>query len=195
VKPGVAVITPNPFAVGGARWNVLAGYGAKSNKGADKAAGVAFLDALFGNVPVQDTSARASLQTFTGGKGDAILAYENEAIFARQHGQELDYTIPDSTILIENPIAVTKNSAHPAQAKAFLDFARGSADSPRTGTGRPYCRRPTFPYRACSPSRTFWSSVNKELRPATGIVAGIEQKRREDFMRRSTDPIPGKTAS
>ncbi|WP_433438118.1 sulfate ABC transporter substrate-binding protein [Nonomuraea sp. CA-141351] len=121
-KPGVEVITPNPFTSGGARWNVMAGYGAKSNKGADKQTGVNYLNALFANVPVQDDSARKSLQTFSSGKGDAILAYENEAIFAQQNNQPLDYTVPDSTILIENPVAVTKNSAHPNEAKAFLKF-------------------------------------------------------------------------
>ncbi|MEV0234564.1 sulfate ABC transporter substrate-binding protein [Nonomuraea sp. NPDC050786] len=122
IKPGVEVITPNPFTSGGARWNVMAGYGAKSNKGADKQAGVGYLNSLFAKVPVQDDSARKSLQTFSSGKGDAILAYENEAIFAQQNNQPLDYTVPDSTILIENPVAVTKNSAHPNEAKAFLKF-------------------------------------------------------------------------
>ncbi|MFI0409434.1 sulfate ABC transporter substrate-binding protein [Actinomadura sp. 3N508] len=124
-KPGVEVITPNPFTSGGARWNVLAGYGAKANKGTNKAAGTAYLHALFKNVPVQDSSARKSLQTFAGGKGDVLLAYENEAIFAKQSNQPLDYTVPDSTILIENPVAVTKKSEHPAEAKAFLKFLYG----------------------------------------------------------------------
>ncbi|MEU7936101.1 sulfate ABC transporter substrate-binding protein [Microbispora bryophytorum] len=122
VKPGVEVITPNPFTSGGARWNLLAGYGAKSNKGADQAAGLAYLDALLKNVPVQDDSGRKSLQTFTGGKGDAIITYENEAIFAQQNNQEIDYTVPDSTLQIENPVAVTKNSAHPQEAAAFLTY-------------------------------------------------------------------------
>jgi sulfate/thiosulfate-binding protein len=124
-KPGIEVLTPNPFTSGGARWNVMAAYGAASGKGADHAAGVAYLDRLFDHVPVQDDSARKSLQTFTGGKGDAILAYENEAIFARQKGQALDYTIPASTLLIENPAAVTTNSAHPEEARAFLAFLHG----------------------------------------------------------------------
>jgi sulfate/thiosulfate-binding protein len=122
--PGVEVITPNPFTSGGARWNVLAAYGAARDVGADQAAGVAYLNALFANVPVQDDSARKSLQTFAGGKGDAILAYENEAIFANQNGQELEYTVPDETILIENPVAVTETSEHPDEAQAFLDFLR-----------------------------------------------------------------------
>jgi sulfate transport system substrate-binding protein len=123
-KDGVEVITPNPFTSGGARWNVLAAYGAASDVGKDKAAGVAYLNALFKNVPVQDDSARKALQTFAGGKGDAMLAYENEAIFANQNGQKLEYTVPDETILIENPVAVTKTSKHAEEAQAFVDFLR-----------------------------------------------------------------------
>ncbi|MEU5992365.1 sulfate ABC transporter substrate-binding protein [Spirillospora sp. NPDC047418] len=125
LKPGVQVITPNPFTSGGAQWNIMAAYGAKANKGADKAAGTAYLHALFKNVPVQDSSARKALQTFSGGKGDVMLAYENEAIFAKQNNQPLDYTVPDATLLIENPVAVTKKSEHPAEAQAFLKYLYG----------------------------------------------------------------------
>jgi sulfate transport system substrate-binding protein len=122
IKPGVQVITPNPFTSGGARWNILAAYGAVSDKGANEKAGLDYLNQLFHHVPVQDDSGRKSLQTFTGGKGDAFISYENEALNAQHNGQALDYTVPSSTILIENPIAVTKDSAHPAEAKAFVDF-------------------------------------------------------------------------
>jgi sulfate/thiosulfate transport system substrate-binding protein len=123
-QDGVEVITPNPFTSGGARWNVLAAYGAASDVGKDEAAGVKYLNDLFKNVPVQDDSARKALQTFAGGKGDAMLAYENEAIFANQNGQKLEYTVPDETILIENPVAVTKTSKHAEEAQAFVDFLR-----------------------------------------------------------------------
>src|SRR6266498_1845790 len=84
----------------------------------------AYLLQLFKNVPVQDKSAREALQTFVGGKGDAMIAYENEAIAAQQAGQPVDYVIPDQTILIENPIAVVTRSKHQAQARAFVDFLR-----------------------------------------------------------------------
>jgi sulfate transport system substrate-binding protein len=123
-QPGIEVITPNPFTSGGARWNVLAAYGAASDVGENHEGGVAYLNDLFKNVPVQDDSARKSLQTFAGGKGDAILAYENEAFFANQNGQKLEYTVPDETILIENPVAVTESSEHPEEAQAFLDYLR-----------------------------------------------------------------------
>jgi len=66
-KSGVEVITPNPFTSGGARWNVLAGYGAESNVNQNEQAGVDYLNKLFQNVPVQDDSARVSLQTFASG--------------------------------------------------------------------------------------------------------------------------------
>jgi sulfate transport system substrate-binding protein len=123
-RPGVEVITPNPFTSGGARWNVMAAYGAASDKGKAEQAGADYLNRLFANVPVQDDSARKSLQTFSSGKGDAILAYENEAIFAQQKGVPLDYLIPDQTILIENPVAVVAASKHPTEARAFLDYLR-----------------------------------------------------------------------
>jgi len=124
VRDGVEVITPNPFTSGGARWNVMAAYGAQLEQGKSKAEAIAYLRKLFHNVPVQDKSARESLQTFAGGKGDVLIAYENEAITAQQKGEELEYVIPDETILIENPIAVVSESKHPEQAKAFVDYAR-----------------------------------------------------------------------
>jgi sulfate transport system substrate-binding protein len=65
---GVEVITPNPFTSGGARWNVMAAYGAKSAKGTKDQAGLDYLNTLFGkHVPVQVDCARKSLQTFVGG--------------------------------------------------------------------------------------------------------------------------------
>ena len=74
---------------------------------------------------MQDKSAREALQTFVGGKGDVLIAYENEAITAQQKGEDVDYVVPDETILIQNPIAVTSDGKSPTEAKAFVDFARG----------------------------------------------------------------------
>jgi sulfate/thiosulfate transport system substrate-binding protein len=127
VKPGVDVITPNPFSSGSARWNIMGAYGSQTQTGKSEQQGLDFLSKLLANVSVQDDSGRAALQTFTGGKGDVLISYENEAIFAQQNGQDVDYVVPDNTLLIENPAAVTSTSKHPKQAKAFLDFVRSDA--------------------------------------------------------------------
>ena len=119
-KPGVEVVTPNPFTSGGARWNVMAGYGAQLEQGKSPDEGREYLRDLFANVAVQDKSARESLTTFAAGKGDVLLAYENEAIFAQRQGEPLDYVVPDETILIENPVAVTEDASDAAQG--FVDF-------------------------------------------------------------------------
>jgi sulfate transport system substrate-binding protein len=183
-KPGVEVITPNPFTSGGARWNVLAAYGAISKVDKDRPAGVEYLHALFKNVPVQDESARKALQTFTSGKGDAMIAYENEAIFAQQAGQKLDYVVPDDTILIENPVAVTKNSKHPAEAKAFLDFLHTPAAQAifvKNGyrpviEGVPGADFPKPPGLFAIKDLGGWKKANKEFfDPNTGIMADVEK--------------------
>jgi sulfate/thiosulfate transport system substrate-binding protein len=162
VKPGVQVITPNPFSSGGARWNVMAAYGAQIKAGKTPDQAVAYLEQLFRNVPVQDKSAREALQTFVGGKGDVMIAYENEAIAAQQANQPIEYVIPDQTILIENPIAVTSKSKHPAEARRSSTSCarpRASRSSPRRATGRSTRRRPaptgSPSPRACSPSTTW----------------------------------------
>jgi sulfate/thiosulfate-binding protein len=123
LQEGVEVITPNPFTSGGAQWNIMAAYGAQLEEGASDEEAIDYLRELFvEHVPVQDKSARESLQTFIAGKGDVLLAYENEAIFAQQADQPLEYVVPDETILIENPVAVVSKSEDPEAAQAFVDY-------------------------------------------------------------------------
>ncbi len=117
----VEVLTPNPFTSGGARWNLMAAYGNQTlTEGKSEEEGLQYISDLLANVEVQDESARDALGTFLGGKGDVLLAYENEAIAAQDAGEELDYVVPDSTILIETPAAVTTEADDSAQA--FLDY-------------------------------------------------------------------------
>jgi sulfate/thiosulfate-binding protein len=123
VKDDVEVITPNPFTSGGAQWNVAAAYGAQLEAGKSKDEALEYLRGLFANVPVQPKGARESLQVFQAGKGDVLIAYENEARLAQANGEPIEYVIPESTILIENPIAITKDSGNPTAAQAFADFA------------------------------------------------------------------------
>jgi sulfate/thiosulfate transport system substrate-binding protein len=185
IKPGVEVITPNPFTSGGARWNVMAAYGAQLEQGKSKQQALDYLKKLFEHVPVQDKSARESLQTFVGGKGDVLLAYENEAITAQQKAQSIDYAIPDQTILIQNPAAVTKDSKHSTEAKAFLDFLRTTrAQNIYAGKGyRPVVASLVDKKKFPTPPGLFkidkvggWSKVKDEFfDPQKGFLVDIEK--------------------
>jgi sulfate/thiosulfate transport system substrate-binding protein len=118
----VEVLEPNPFTSGGAKWNIMAAYGAQLEQGKSPEQAKQYLADLFENVPVLDKSARESLQTFSSGKGDVLLGYENEAILAQHQGEELDYVVPEETILIENPVAVVNETDEPTLAQSFVDF-------------------------------------------------------------------------
>jgi sulfate transport system substrate-binding protein len=121
LKPGVEVLTPNPFSSGAAKWNLLAGYGYAGDGGKDPEAGLAYLRELITkHVKVQDKSGREALQNFLGGNGDVLLSYEYEAITANKNGEKLEYVIPDDTIKINIDIATTKDA--PEQAASFVDY-------------------------------------------------------------------------
>jgi sulfate/thiosulfate transport system substrate-binding protein len=122
VRDDTEVITPNPFTSGGARWNLMAAYGSQIAQGKSEAEALDFVRQILEHTPVQDASARDSLQTFIGGKGDAFLSYENEAIGAINAGEELEYIVPDQTILIETKTAVTEEADDPEAAQAFIDW-------------------------------------------------------------------------
>jgi sulfate/thiosulfate transport system substrate-binding protein len=184
IKPGIEVIEPNPFTSGGARWNVMAAYGAQLKRGKTHEQAVEYLNELFRHVSVQDKSARESLQTFSGGKGDVLLAYENEAILAKEKGEEIDYVVPQQTILIENPVAVTKDA--PPQAGAFLDFLRSPAAQRVFGKAgyRPVDASLADEFQFPLPVGLFtikhvggWDEVQKKFFDREdGIMAGIQRE-------------------
>ncbi len=120
VEPGVGIVTPNPGSSGSARWNILAGYGHVLANGGSEADADAFVTKLFENVVALPGSGRDATTAFLSGTGDVLLSYENEAILARQNGEDIDYIVPDTTLLIENPGAVLVD-ADPA-AQDWLDF-------------------------------------------------------------------------
>jgi sulfate/thiosulfate transport system substrate-binding protein len=123
VKPGVKIVTPNPASSGSAKWNILAAYGHVIANGGSPAAAKAYLKKFFGNVASLPGSGRDATTAFLGGTGDVLLSYENEAILARQSGSKLDYIVPDQTLLIQNPGAVTTKAG--STAKKFLTFLTG----------------------------------------------------------------------
>jgi sulfate transport system substrate-binding protein len=110
VKPGVAVITPNPKTSGGARWNYLAawGYALKQN-GGDEAKARGYITALFRNVPVLDSGARGATTTFVQrGLGDVFLSWENEAFLALKEfgADKFEIVTPPLSILAEPSVTI-----------------------------------------------------------------------------------------
>jgi len=130
VKPGVAVITPNPKTSGGARWNHLAAYGyALRQPGGNEATAKEFLRKLYKNVPVLDSGARGATTTFVErGIGDVLIAWENEALLAiKELGPgKVELVAPSTSILAEPPVAVVDKVAdkHGTRkvAEAYLNF-------------------------------------------------------------------------
>lgn len=120
VKPGVEIVTPNPASSGGARWNTLAAWGHVVAQGGTEEDARAYLTAYFQHAVALPSSARDALTAFTEGTGDVLVSYENEAILARQNGEAVDYIVPDQTLLIETPAAVTVDA--PPGASQFLDY-------------------------------------------------------------------------
>ena len=181
----VDVLEPNPFTSGGAKWNIMAAYGAQLEQGKSPQEAEQYIADLFKHVSVLDKSARESLATFSSGKGDVLLGYENEAITAQKADVDLDYVIPDQTILIQNPAAVTKDSKNAEKAKAFLDWLI-TPEAQKIYASKGYrsvlpdlVDKTTYP----DPQKLFkidefggWSKVNDEFfDPEKGSVAAIEK--------------------
>jgi len=129
IKPGVAVITPNPKTSGGARWNYLAAWGFAQKKFGSAEKAKKFVTDLYQNVPVLDTGARGSTVTFVERSvGDVLIAWENEAFLAlREFGpKKFEIVAPSTSILAEPPVAVVDSvvdkRATRAAAEAYLKY-------------------------------------------------------------------------
>jgi sulfate/thiosulfate-binding protein len=130
VKPGIAVITPNPKTSGGARWNHLAAWGyALRQPGGSEATARDFIGKLYKNVPVLDSGARGATTTFVErGIGDVLLAWENEALLAiKELGPDkVEIVAPSVSILAEPPVSVVDKVVEKrgtrTVAEAYLQF-------------------------------------------------------------------------
>ncbi|MBK5219857.1 MAG: extracellular solute-binding protein [Thermoleophilia bacterium] len=181
----VGVVTPNPFSSGAARWNIMAVYGSQISEGKSPAQALEAVKTLLGKAVAQPGSARDALSAFTQGEGDVLLGYENEAIKAIDEGEDIEYVIPPSTILIETPIAVTKEAPEPA-AQDFLNYIWSDAGQElwaETGY-RPVNPKLVDPKQFPTPKDLFtiadfggWDKVNEEFfDDETGSVAKIEEE-------------------
>jgi len=185
VRPGIQVITPNPFSSGSAKWNLMAAYGAQLALHKTKAQALAYLGKLLKNTVAQPSSASSALQTFLGGQGDVLLDYEDDAIYAQTQNEPISIVTPPQTIEIENPIAVTTKAADPAAANAFVKFllsTKGQTIWAEQGY-RPVLAKVAARFDFPAPKKLFtikslggWTAVNTQFfDPTTGKVAAIEQ--------------------
>jgi sulfate/thiosulfate-binding protein len=129
-KSGARILTPDPAQSGGARWNIVAAYGAATrgkvaSVQASDAGAQTLLQGIFTNVLTLDKSARDSIKNFESGNGDVAITYENEVFTAQKAGLPDQMVIPPSTVLIENPVAVVDKYA---KAHCVLDVANGFVD-------------------------------------------------------------------
>jgi sulfate transport system substrate-binding protein len=187
VKPGVEVVTPNVFSSGGAKWNLLAAYGAQIEEGKTPTEALDFLKSLLENAVAQPGSASDALTTFTNGKGDVLLSYESDAIEAQKAGEDIDYVVPDDTILIETPAATTADAS--TQAQDFLKFLWTPEAQQLWADGgyRPVNKqvlaknKDKFPvppglFTVDDPSIGGWEKANADFfDPTNGSVAKIEE--------------------
>ena len=131
-KPGVEILTPDPASSGGARWNIVAAYGAAMRgevpgyAANDPAAAQQLLTDIFSNVTVMDKSANDSIKNFQAGNGDVAITYEYAVLAAQKSGLEDEMVIPPSTVAIQTPVSVVDANAeaHCVQdvASAFVEF-------------------------------------------------------------------------
>ena len=179
----VDVVTPNPFSSGAARWNIMAVYGTLINEGKSADQALEGVKTLLEKTVAQPGSARDALAAFTSGQGDVLLGYENEAIKAVNEGEDVEYVVPPSTILIETPIAVTKEATEPA-AQDFLKFIWSDAGQEIWAENgyRPVNPKLVDPKEFPTPPKLFkisqfggWGKVNDDFfDEETGSVAKIE---------------------
>jgi len=186
VKPGVQVVFPNPFSSGGARWDVMAAYGAQLREGKTPKQAVAYLQNLFRHNVSQDTSGRNALNTFLSGRGDVLLDYESDAKLAQSQGRPVFYLIPKATLQIETPLAAVNGSNYVA-AKAFVNWlytpaaqaiwAQNGFRSVVPSVEKKYLAQ--FPPRPQLFKIAYlggWARVNAQFfDPTNGTVAKIEQ--------------------
>jgi len=183
-KPGIKVVTPNPFSSGSAEWNLMGLYGSQIKEGKSQDDALAFVKAVLKNTVAQPASGSLATQAFVGGTGDVLISYENEAIGAQLAGKAVDYVTPSDTLLIENPVAVINSSKNKTSAENFVKFLY-TDQAQKLFAAQGY--RPVVPADLDSskfptPSGLFtiqafggWSAVTtKFFDPTNGLISKIE---------------------
>lgn len=188
-KPDVKLVTPNPASSGSAKWNLLAAWAHGEGTSGGDAQGQAFVTKLLDRAVALPDSASDALASFVAGNGNVLLAYESDAIAAKAAGDDIDYIVPDDTLLIENPVALTKDAS--SAAKDFLKFQlskAGQTDYAKSGfrpvingikVDVPGANDPSNPYPSVPTQYTIadtfggWDKANAFFDDSTGAITKI----------------------
>ena len=193
LKPGIQVLTPNPFSSGSAKWNIMAAYGAMRKTGQSDKKATSYLTSLFRHVVSQDSSAANAMNTFLAGKGDVLITYESEAYTALAAGKHIGLVIPKQTLLIELPMVPLKRA--PAAAAKFITYAHAPSaqaifaangyrpvvkavlDKPKLAAWKARFGGRRLVFRISDPLFGGWRKVNSVwFDPNSGRMVKIEQE-------------------
>ena len=184
-RDDVAIVSPNPFSSGSAKWNLLAPYLWRSNGGTDVQAGLDLVEDIVGNLAGQPKSGREATELFLAGTGDVLLSYENEALLIEGDGEQVEHVTPPTTLLIENPFAIVNTTKNRPAAEAFRDYLYSDAGQRLWGEAgfRPVddAVAREFGSKFPTPQKLWtideiggWDKVNGELfDPENGTIAKI----------------------
>ena len=189
-KHTYGIVTPNPTTSGSARWNLIAAYAGAIGAGDSSSQAQSYLKSLLTDTVAQPVSGSAALAAFLGGTGDVLLSYEDDALAAVAAGDAVQIIYPSKTILIENPVALTKTGLSNPAAKAFYSFLFSTAGQTILAQNgfRPVLKSVwktaagsfhSFGASA-TPITTFdpsgWTVLNGQFfDPSSGIVSQLEQ--------------------
>ena len=128
VKPGVAIITPNPKTSGNGYLSFFSAWGSVVLRGGSRQQALDYVTKLYQQVPVLDSGARGASTTFAQREiGDVHLAWENEARLEVEEAKgELALVYPPISIRAEPHVAVVDANVDRkktrAAAEAYLKF-------------------------------------------------------------------------
>jgi sulfate/thiosulfate transport system substrate-binding protein len=191
IKPGVKIVTPDPASSGSAKWNILAAYESQISQGKTPDQAKTYLTEFFQHVVSRASSGAVATSQFLAGTGNVLISYEDEAIDARQAGDAVDYIVPQQSVLIQNPAAVTLTAN--SGAKAFLSFVESTQGQEIFASKgfRPVmsgvtvgtvqgANDPSNPFPVPAQLTTItqlggWKAVNKQFFGTSGLVTQIEK--------------------
>ena len=168
---GLQILTPDPAQSGGAKWNIVAAYGASmrgkvpGHAANSPASAQKLLTGIFKNVTVMDKSANDSLKNFQSGNGDVAISYENQILLSKASGNKDQLVLPPSTVLIQNPTVVVDENA---QKHCVLPIANAFVNWLHTPEAQAIFQKVGY-FRVIDPAKARHGSAQLGQAPVTDL--------------------------